>query len=154
MKLIDALELKRGDVVSLIGSGGKTSSLVAMMHECQARGWRVLMTTTTRIGVSELSHFPTHTHSGAVASYRESSSVFVYNHYDSSKVYGLDETELITAITDFQPDLVLIEADGSRKKSLKIPYSHEPVRSNHYNESSGDSGVIRVREALHRIKRL
>lgn len=127
MKLIDALELKRGDVVSLIGSGGKTSSLVAMMHECQARGWRVLMTTTTRIGVSELSHFPTHTHSGAVASCRESSSVFVYNHHDSSKVYGLDETELITAITDFQPDLVLIEADGSRKKSLKIPYSHEPV---------------------------
>ena len=60
MKLIDALELKRGDVVSLIGSGGKTSALIKMMHECQARGWRVLMTTTTRIGLAELSHFPTH----------------------------------------------------------------------------------------------
>ena len=127
MKLIDALELKRGDVVSLIGSGGKTSALIKMMHECQARGWRVLMTTTTRIGLAELSHFPTHAHFDEIVLHRESPTLFVYSKQDSSKVYGLNEAELLSAIGDFQADVVLIEADGSRKKSLKLPYPHEPV---------------------------
>lgn len=127
MKLIDALELKRGDVVSLIGSGGKTSALVRMMHECQVQGWRVLLTTTTRIGLSELSHFPTHCYLDEVASFQQSPTLFIYSRQDTSKVYGLNESELASAIMAFQPDVVLIEADGSRKKPLKLPYPHEPV---------------------------
>ena len=54
MKLHKAFNVARGDVVSLIGAGGKTSTMVALAHELADEGWRVLVTTTTRIGEDQL----------------------------------------------------------------------------------------------------
>ena len=40
---------EKGHVVSLIGGGGKTTLLYALSAYCTAKGWRVLMATTTHI---------------------------------------------------------------------------------------------------------
>ena len=44
-----ALELERGDLVSLVGAGGKTSLLEALASEQAADGKAVLATTTTHV---------------------------------------------------------------------------------------------------------
>ena len=40
---------EKGHVVSLVGGGGKTTLLYAMAQCCAAKGWRVLVSTTTHI---------------------------------------------------------------------------------------------------------
>ncbi len=54
MKLHEAFEIARGDMVSFTGAGGKTSALVRLGKELSDSGWRVLATTTTRIGEEQL----------------------------------------------------------------------------------------------------
>ena len=54
MKLYEAFNIARGDVVSLVGAGGKTSTLIALAGELADEGWRVLATTTTHIGEDQL----------------------------------------------------------------------------------------------------
>ena len=40
---------EKGHVVSLVGGGGKTTLLYAFARHCAAKGWRVLVSTTTHI---------------------------------------------------------------------------------------------------------
>jgi probable selenium-dependent hydroxylase accessory protein YqeC len=46
MKALTALGIRRGDVVSIIGMGGKTSLMLALAHEAEGK---VLLSTTTKI---------------------------------------------------------------------------------------------------------
>jgi len=52
-QLRDALLLKGGGVVSLVGAGGKTSLMFRLAQELSAAGETVLTTTTTRIFMPE-----------------------------------------------------------------------------------------------------
>lgn len=40
---------EKGHVISLVGGGGKTTLLYAFARHCAAKGWRVLVSTTTHI---------------------------------------------------------------------------------------------------------
>ena len=40
---------EKGHVLSLVGGGGKTTLLYAFARHCAAKGWRVLVSTTTHI---------------------------------------------------------------------------------------------------------
>ena len=51
--LTEKLRICRGDVVSFIGSGGKTTSMITTANELAALGVRVAVTTTTKMGVRE-----------------------------------------------------------------------------------------------------
>ena len=53
MRLVEALALKGARVVSLTGSGGKTTLMFAIASEFLATGERVLLTTTTKIARQE-----------------------------------------------------------------------------------------------------
>ncbi|MFN8374610.1 MAG: selenium cofactor biosynthesis protein YqeC [Anaerolineae bacterium] len=132
MKLHRAFGITRGDVVSLIGAGGKTSTMVALAYELAEMGWRVLATTTTRIGESQLGFFP------QTATYKTSAQalsallndhrcVFLYDEVRAGKVYGLAPEWVPRLLDSTDSDVMLIEADGARGLPLKAPYSHEPV---------------------------
>ncbi|MEL6149070.1 MAG: hypothetical protein AAFR56_05560, partial [Chloroflexota bacterium] len=58
MKLHHAFNIQRGDVVAFVGAGGKTSAMIALGHELADMGWRVLATTTTKIGRDQLDLMP------------------------------------------------------------------------------------------------
>ena len=58
MRLREALNVQRGDIVTFTGAGGKTSALFRLGQELAAEGWRVIGTTTTRIATSELALAP------------------------------------------------------------------------------------------------
>ena len=132
MKLRQAFGIVPGDVVSFVGAGGKSSTLITLGHELVEQGWRVLATTTTRIGVEQLELLP-----GAVQADRgrraiadildERRFAFVYTAVHETKVQGLAPDAIGWLLDAVNADALLIEADGSRRLPLKAPRPHEPV---------------------------
>jgi molybdenum cofactor cytidylyltransferase len=135
MRLRDALRVQRGDVVAFIGAGGKTSALFRLGHELRREGWRVLATTTTRLARSEMEFAPLAaplTPSVSAQTIREwlDEYAFVFLHRDNpnhDKVLGLPLDTIPHLIDSVNSDILLIEADGSRRLPLKAPRDHEPV---------------------------
>jgi len=131
MRLADALDIRRGDIVAFVGAGGKTGALFCLAGELVDRGLRVITTTTTRMAANERLLAPSSLTidqiDRVVASLAATSHVFVYDHLDEEqgKVIGLDP-EQVTELAKMA-DIVLIEADGARRLPLKGPYPHEPV---------------------------
>lgn len=135
MLLHEGLGVQRGDMVAFVGAGGKTSTLTRLGHELRTQlGWRVLATTTTRIGKAELKRFPfaialtdVETSQGLSAYLQEYGFVFLYSHEENDKIIGIDPEVISSLVDRLDSDAILIEADGARRRPLKAPYSHEPV---------------------------
>lgn len=136
MRLTDALGVQRGDVVSFVGAGGKTTALIRLGYELMRDGWRVLATTTTRIGEEQLELFPyaARWRINLLRGERELASlldqhrfIFVYQDIRGGKAQGLPEERVSRLIDEMNADILLIEADGARKLPLKAPRPHEPV---------------------------
>lgn len=136
MRLRDALKVKRGDVVGFTGAGGKTSALIQLGYELSSDNWRVLSTTTTKIAENELGYFPCivkwnkallqdpHQLAALLDDYQ---FVFVYKSIRNGKAMGVP-THIIRQVVDrVNSDVILIEADGSRRMPLKAPKEYEPV---------------------------
>ncbi|MBZ0319175.1 MAG: putative selenium-dependent hydroxylase accessory protein YqeC [Anaerolineae bacterium] len=136
MRLHEALNVQRGDVVAFTGAGGKTSAMVRLGRELATQDLRVLATTTTRIATSELEQFPhtVHWQSNLLQGKRELATlldkkrlVFVYQEIRGDKVIGLPSESISRLVDEMNADLLLVEADGSRRLPLKAPRLHEPV---------------------------
>ena len=135
MTLKEALGLKKGEMLSLIGAGGKTTTLFRLAHELYEEGGKVLVTTTTKI----LKPTKPHLHKlymaqdleillGELAKIKEPSIVGVgYELDDTGKLVGLP-TEWFDALEKRGAmDWILIEADGAATRPFKVPLEHEPV---------------------------
>ena len=105
--LIEALGIERGDVVALVGGGGKTTTMLTLGGEAKARGWPVKLGTTTRVGVAQVPEPSGFLHGGIVG----------------DKFTGAAAGD-VRRIAD---GLVVIEADGARGHPAKAPADHEPV---------------------------
>lgn len=136
MRLADALRVQRGDMVAFVGAGGKTSALFRLAHELRADGWRVIGTTTTRLARHEIQHVPCSIAVGAGTSpatvracLDEHGFLFLYSSEDlkRDKIIGLAPETLSTLVDAVNSDVLLIEADGSRRLPLKAPRGNEPV---------------------------
>lgn len=132
MKLARAFEVSKGDVVSFIGAGGKTSALVGLGYELLEAGWRVLATTTTRIGEDQLDLMPHAMRYDASAralsqALNDHRFVFLYDSIRQNKVYGGDGEWIRHLLDNVDSDCLLIEADGARGKLFKALMPHEPV---------------------------
>jgi probable selenium-dependent hydroxylase accessory protein YqeC len=131
--LLGALRIGRGDVVAVAGAGGKTTLVYQLAAEARASGLRVLVTTTTHMGTLP-----------------EATTGPVFVEADGDPQPGLEHalsgSRLVTLLgRRVRPDklegvspervdelarwadLVLVEADGARGRSLKTPADHEPV---------------------------
>lgn len=109
--LTEKLHICRGDVVSFIGSGGKTTSMITAANELAAQGLRVAVTTTTKMGVCEKE--------------RLDSAVSFFGTEIGKKV-SAPPSEIIDNLCD-NFDVVLIEADGSKRRAVKGWNNTEPV---------------------------
>jgi molybdenum cofactor cytidylyltransferase len=139
MKLAEALEIRRGEVVSLVGAGGKTSAMFRLAEELVTAGWQVITTTTTRVAPDELNFAP---HAVALGDNDEAGipdslltlleqhrHVFLYRHLnaEAGKAIGLDPAWLDDNLAPLPDvDAILIEADGARRLPFKAPRAHEP----------------------------
>jgi len=150
--LSEAIGVGRGDVVALVGGGGKTTALLRLVEELAGVGWRVLASTTTKVGQSVAEAMPvalcpscrppdgvanvpplprtvgsacTARVSRDLAVHR---SLFVASALGSDgKFVGVAPAALEALAAAVGPDATLVEADGSRQRSLKAPAEHEPV---------------------------
>jgi molybdenum cofactor cytidylyltransferase len=135
MDLTKALELKRGDLVSLVGAGGKTTTMFRLAGELASLGWNVITTTTTMIWREDRCGFTILEREGdrlldqVSAALADHDPVCVASRYDEAKgkLIGIDPSLADALIALPQVDAVIVEADGAKGRSLKAPADYEPV---------------------------
>jgi len=131
--IADVVRLRRGDVVAVAGAGGKTTLVYRLAAEAREMGLRVLVTTTTHMGtlpgsvtgpvIVEADGDPT---AGVLRALRDDGrATLLGRRVREDKLEGI-APEHVDAIAQFA-DVVMIEADGARQRSLKTPAEHEPV---------------------------
>lgn len=132
MKLKQAFNIARGDVVAFIGAGGKTSALIGLGYELSELSWRVLATTTISIVEEQLGLFPyaMRYDAGAQAisnALNEYHFVFLYDSIKNGHVYGPSLEWTPQLLDTIDSDVLLIEADQSNGLPFKAPYEDEPA---------------------------
>ncbi len=133
--LKEALGLKKGEMLSLIGAGGKSTTLFCLAHELWEGGGRVLVTTTAKI----FKPAKPHVHKlylaqdldallSELAKIKEPLIIGVgYGLNDEGKLLGLPLEWFDPLEKSGLLDWILIEADGAASRPLKVPLEHEPV---------------------------
>lgn len=135
MSVNEALGFRSGEMVALIGAGGKTTTLFRLAKELRDRGCKVLVTTTTKI------FKPTKPHvdrlflvADVEAFLAESAKIKApviigagYSVDDDGKLIGLSPAWLETLYRSEEFDGILVEADGAASRLFKVPSEMEPV---------------------------
>lgn len=112
-------------VISVAGAGGKTSFLRQLAREGRERGKRVLISTTTHMAAPERYGVFDGQPDSVKAMLDKEKTAVVGTLLDNGKITCPGE-EFLKEIAVLA-DLVLIEADGSKRLPMKIPAVTEPV---------------------------
>jgi molybdenum cofactor cytidylyltransferase len=124
----ERLSLGAKDLISFVGAGGKSTLMLALGRELVAQGRRVVVTTTTKMSLDEISSPVVDSIKGVEANLeRRPGPVFVVRRGADDKVVGPAATEIDRLFRETSADDVLVEADGASGKSLKAPAPFEPV---------------------------
>jgi probable selenium-dependent hydroxylase accessory protein YqeC len=136
MTLYEALnmDLKFSELISLVGAGGKTSTMFRLAQELKALGKKVLVTTTTNIALSETAKadhlfvdglrdicFLPRVEPGTIVCLGSG----VLN--DKEKLKGIDREFIDEIYQKHLFDYIVVEADGSKRRPIKAPAHYEPV---------------------------
>lgn len=126
--LADRLQLRDRELISVVGAGGKTTTVKTLGHELATRGARVVVTTTTKMGRDQVgSDAICSSDPAEVALAVESRSpLFVACSLTDAKVTGPSPEQVDALFGHPGIDHVIVEADGARKMLIKAPAEHEP----------------------------
>ncbi len=124
-------------VIAVVGAGGKTSALFQLAREFRAIGRRVLVTSTTHMAVPvdgtadaivlcPWMEFPLGQSPFPPMGFENPPFSLLFARLASEKKLRGIHPGWIRALLP-QWDLILVEADGSRRLPVKAPASHEPV---------------------------
>lgn len=146
MNLLTAFNLRltpqRPEVVSVVGGGGKSSTMFQMADEIAVLGHRVITTTTTNIGPGQVINAPSvlrveddqlsfdalkklldaHQHCLLVSPEKEATRGY--------KVSGVSPKlvdTLAMRAAELGVSAIVVEADGSHRLPIKAPAPYEPV---------------------------
>ena len=118
--------------VSLVGAGGKTTALFQLGDELVRRGApSVILTNTTHLGAWQVSLTEQHIVATDLIALKEippRGVILVTGDFDNGRATPID-TMTLKWLREYCMEKnipLLIEADGSRQKSLKAPAAHEP----------------------------
>ena len=136
MTLYEALnmDLNISELISLVGAGGKTSTMFRLAQELKVLGKKVLVTTTTNIAFSET----TKADCVILDSSKDISSLFRVEPGtivclgsstvgDQEKLKGIEREFVGKIYREHLFDYILVEADGSKRRPIKAPAHYEPV---------------------------
>lgn len=136
MTLKEALDIRPGEVISLVGGGGKTTLMFALARELASGGDCVVTTTTTKI----LEPSPSETPLLLLETDEEElmrlllDNVDKYRHITiasgrltSGKLNGISSEFVVKLAGLSQVSYIVVEADGAAHRSLKAPNPTEPV---------------------------
>lgn len=132
-----AFRLSLPATIAIVGAGGKTSALYQLAREYHAEYPLVILTTSTHLGKEQVSAANFHLiHHGAFEQTWEQirtrqGLLCLSGAWDSQtqRWQGLEASVLQSLAQVAQENNIplLIEADGSRRRSLKAPADHEPA---------------------------
>lgn len=131
MKLNKLLNLSNGDLVSIVGTGGKTSLMFTLAEELR-KDYKLLVTTTTKIFVPGKEQYDfmvigEENFQGIGCSNNKGIYVYGCSINEEGKMVGISIKMLNTQLSRF--DFILVEADGSKGKPIKGWNKSEPVIS-------------------------
>src|ERR687894_2518227 len=127
LKLHLALGISSGDVAAFVGAGGKSSAILAIADELSEAGLTVLAVPTTKLFVSEAERIGTLVTAEGADELRAkaeealsggASGVVVGSGLLSKNRVGGVEPGAVASLTSLA-DVVLVEADGSRRRPIK-----------------------------------
>ncbi len=136
VKLEKALNIDPGEVISLVGGGGKTTIMFALARELASGGESVITTTTTRILEPSSAETPLLL---VEADEEQLLSALIQNvdkyrhitltsgRLSSGKLNGVSPEFVAELAALNQVSYIIVEADGAAGRSLKAPNTTEPV---------------------------
>lgn len=121
------LDIEKYPVIAVVGGGGKTSLIYRLNEELLSMGKKVIITTTTHMAYEPDRPFARGGEEGEVKELLERYSYAAAAELDEEqgKITSLSREKLLKLKE--LCDVMLIEADGSRQKSLKVPEEWEPA---------------------------
>jgi probable selenium-dependent hydroxylase accessory protein YqeC len=134
--LSDLIDLLANPLISIVGAGGKTTTMYTLANELAQGGMRVITTTTTQI------FFPRSGETGTLIVAEEmpallklvSAALKQHHHVtvagavtSAGKLDGLQPEQPYELLAKSGADAVIVEADGARHRMIKAPSEREPV---------------------------
>ncbi|WIV12548.1 selenium cofactor biosynthesis protein YqeC [Proteiniborus sp. MB09-C3] len=154
MSIIKYFDIDIGtrEMISVVGGGGKTTTIFKLASELKQLDMRVLVTTTTAIynPSTELYDDLVVLEDGqSIENGLKNGTITVLGRCISpqNKLLGVDSGFLDTIYNEDLFDFILIEADGSKGRPIKAPASHEPVIPSNTSKVIGVIGI----EALGKV---
>ena len=134
--LCDLIDLPAHPLITIVGAGGKTTTMYSLASELANRGKRVITTTTTQIFYPE----PDENDTLIVASETHALLKTIDEAWQkycrltvagavlrTDKLAGLQPEQPYQLLMKSGADVVIVEADGARHRMIKAPGEHEPV---------------------------
>ena len=125
VELAEALDVRCGELISLVGGGGKTTTLFTLGEQLTGT---TILTTTTKMGAEQSSGYPVLLDPSDDALRTElqvSNRALAWQATDGRRALGVTAARC-DGWFDIA-DNVVAEADGSRKRPFKAPLGYEPV---------------------------
>lgn len=135
MRLAEGLGMTGGEVVALVGGGGKTTAMFRLAREMVEKGGQAITTTTTRIFAAQIALAPAHLPAAAATEESVRAALAAHGHVlvigpanpGTGKADGVS-LDLFRCLRAWCPGVTILnEADGSRMRPFKAPAEHEPV---------------------------
>lgn len=124
-KIEEIFDIQKNDIISITGSGGKTSLMTYLALSLSKKG-RVLMATSTKIALPKDTSYTTYTSFDSYVDDKLERIVCLGEEVcGKEKLKSVGHDKIKKVLGDF--DYVLIEADGCRNLPLKFRYEYEPV---------------------------
>lgn len=148
MRILDEIKVKKGDIISIVGGGGKTSTMNKLAKELKAENYKVLVTSTTAIMMpkeDEFDHIYIQKEKDIerdIDNLKEGTiTVLLKEFIRKDKVKGI-EVEFLDKIIDKKIfDVIIVEADGARMKTIKAPREDEPLLTKYTTKLIGVFGI-------------
>ena len=123
-------------LISIVGAGGKTTTMYTLAAEFAAQGKRVITTTTTNIYIPRSDETDTLVVAAETptlckmvnAAWGQHRRVTVAGKViGSGKLGGVQHDQPYALLQEGGADVVIVEADGARHSKIKAPAEYEPV---------------------------
>lgn len=123
-RLTEFLQVKKNDVISFAGAGGKTTTIFALAQELKdTADYKILVTTTTKM-MREKEAITVEDE--AFIKEQLQTKRLVIAGTDLGRKMGCFAMDFLQRIV-LLSDITLIEADGAQRRLFKMPRSYEPV---------------------------